>query len=66
MLFSLDVERIVQRCIQMGKPEYAAVLLVYLPEEKKEKYVNVSIYIHINNVTAKSTKTSSVLLTINL
>nr|XP_023019428.1 kinetochore-associated protein 1 [Leptinotarsa decemlineata] len=38
VLFYLDFEKIIQLCLNLRKFEYAAVLLQYLPEDKKTLY----------------------------
>ncbi|CAG9812993.1 unnamed protein product [Phaedon cochleariae] len=39
VLFYLNFEKIFHRCIGLKKPEFAAVLLQYLPEEKKKLHL---------------------------
>ncbi|XP_057655041.1 uncharacterized protein LOC130893178 isoform X1 [Diorhabda carinulata] len=38
--FSLNYEKIIQNCINLGKNEYAVLLLQYIPEEKRKLFQN--------------------------
>ncbi|KAJ8978820.1 hypothetical protein NQ317_018911 [Molorchus minor] len=39
VLYSLNFEKIIQKCIEAEKFEFAAILLLYLPEKTREIYV---------------------------
>ncbi|KAJ8923927.1 hypothetical protein NQ315_006703 [Exocentrus adspersus] len=56
VLYSLNFEKIIQKCIQFDKHEFAAVLLQYLSEDKKDIYVkmislNRKLFLDLDNLS---------------